>query len=171
MIVERAELEAASKNDLKQTIIAVGGEPSPVGETKATLIDRILLEVAKQPNDAEEAPQIKKESYTPDGKPQPVCSVEQVVKAVNEFILRGMKFYHDPECDSWLFHFDMPPVQVRDTNTGQIRIEPKFVQDSGTMKQPISVIRRCASGVMSRAVHETLKPRVLAVGAQYELIA
>lgn len=168
MIVERAELEAASKNQLKQVIVTVGGEPSPIGETKAELVDRILLEAAKQPN--EPMPEIEKK-LTPDGKPQPSNTIEQVTTALNDYVLRGMKIYHDPENETWLFHYDMPPIQLRDTNSGQIRMEPKFVQDSGTLKQPMMVIRRCAMAVMSRAVRETLKPRAPAVSGEYSQVA
>lgn len=147
MIVDREQLEATKMPELKQLIVQMKGDPSQPGETKSSLIERILFESAKEP-------QPEKDSIS-DGIRGPAqvvtCSVEDVKKAVANFTFRGMKFFHNPEDNTWLFRVQIKSSSIRDTNSGTIQVIERWRDDSGTMNQPLSTIKRCASILMQNA--------------------
>lgn len=155
MIVSRDQLENTKMPDLKQLIVQLGGDSSAPNETKANLIDRILFETAKQPEkplDEQIRDSVNKQQAKKEKEEEPTsCTMAQVIKAVNPYILRGMKVFYDKDSHSWLFRVKIKSGQVRDTNTGETQVINRWRDDSGTLNQPLKTIVRCASILMQNA--------------------
>lgn len=159
--VDRLSLEAAKLPQLKNLIVTMGGEPSQPSEKKDQLIDRILFEAAKEPRPVTQ--EAEKDTPLPElPKATPgACTIEQVLEAVNPYILRGLKVYYmaatETDKESWLFQVEGRSYRVRDTNTGEWKQVKRMLEDSGTLHQPLSVIKRCAGALMARAVPQNAK--------------
>ena len=153
MILNRAELEAMKMQDLKKLAATLGYDPSLPSETKDKLIARMLLESAKEPEQEAVKADLGDEAPVEAAAPAPVgmCTIEEVVKAVNPYILRGMKVYHNAADNTWLFRVKIKPSTIRDTNSGQVVTIERWRDDSGTLKQPLATIKRCASILMQNA--------------------
>jgi hypothetical protein len=145
MIADRAQLEAMKMPELKAVMHNMGGSSGPQ-ETKAELIDRILLAAAQQPV----AEKKKQDDNDPTVKKVPHNTIEDVKKAVGKYILLGMKVYLDKDSDSWLFRVRLKDGMVKDTRTNQYTSFERWGEDSGTLNQPLSVIVKCASVLMQR---------------------
>ncbi len=139
MLLERAQLEEMKMAELRVLNAQSGGEPVLPHVTKEELINRMLLEVAKQP----QSTIAKKEPVS-----HPICTIEEVIKAVNPYILRGMKVFHDKESNCWLFRVQLKGIRLRDSNTGEIRTVDQWRDDSGTLNQSLNTIKRCADLLM-----------------------
>lgn len=150
MLIERSQLESRKMSELRVLMAEMGGEPSQPTETKEMLIDRLLLQSAKQPESNN--PEI--EAKIEDKKAES-CTIDQVIKAVNPYILRGMKVFHDKESNSWLFRIQMKSTRVRDANTGEMRLVDVWRDDSGTLFQSIAIIKRCANVLMQGAPNKS----------------
>jgi hypothetical protein len=164
MMIDRDTIQGYKMHQLKHLIVAMGGEPSPNNEKRADLETRILLESAKEapprPTVADDSPQQDDDAPMPSLEPkaedhEETCTMQQVMEAVNPFILRGLKVYHyvdeDTKKESWLFRIKLKSIRVRDTNTGEWAEQERWGEDSGTVNQPLSVIKRCATRLMQKA--------------------
>ena len=175
MIASRAELEATKMSNLKQLVVQIGGERSLPAESKANLIDRILFEMSKQPTSPlEKMEQAQKENDSIQPNKTDAthhCTIEEVIKAVNPFILRGMKVFYNDGDDTWLFRVQIKSSSVRDTNTGNVSVIERWRDDSGTMKQPLATIKRCASILMQNAPASTAPVPVHNPAANYQQMA
>ena len=143
MIMSRAELEATPMPQIRQLVNSLNLPQSPT-DTKEILITRLLNESAKQPEKPEEPTE-------PKDIDQVECTMEQVKTAVNGFILRGMKVFYNKDEKTWLFRIQLKSQRIRDTNSGEIRVVESYRDDSGTLKQPLAAIKRCASVLMQGA--------------------
>ena len=154
--VDRPTLEVAKLPELKNLIVTMGGEPSQPSEKKDQLIDRILFEAAKEPRPVTQ--ESEKDIPLPElPKSTPgAVSIEQVLEAVNPYILRGLKVYYmaatETDKESWFFQVEGRSYRVRDTNTGEWKNVKRMLEDSGTLHQPLNTIKRCAGALMARAV-------------------
>lgn len=161
MLLEREQLEGMKMNDLKHLALEVGIDPSLPSETKDVLINRLLIHSAKEPL-PDTIDQNAKEMASTDAKDgKPVgCSIQEVKTAVAPFIFRGMKLYHDAETSSWMMRVQLKSMVVRDSRTGESKMIERWRDDSGTLKQPIEVIKRCARILMQGApTPEQIKPQ------------
>lgn len=168
MIENRAQLEGMKMVDLKHLALQMGTDPSQPSETKEALIERLLVvnslqpEQEKKPEDAPTEPETPKAVF---------CTIKQVKDAVNPFILRGMKVFYDKETNCWLFRVKLKSYNIRDANTGEIRVVERWRDDSGTLNQPLATIRRCASVLMQGVSKpENAKPE-FDPAASYETVA
>lgn len=165
MVLERKDLEAMKFPDLKRLASEMGANPQP-SETKEILIDRLLLLAAQEPLPKE--PEQAKETTKPVSES---CTIEQVKEAVGPFILRGMKVFYDKESNSWLFRVQIKSYTVRDTNSGEVRVMERWRDDSGTLNQPLSTIKRCASILMQNALQPAQVAKPFNPAERYEAIA
>lgn len=166
MIFDRTQLESQKMNELKHLILSIGGDPSQPNETKDQLIERILLVAAKQP----EAEPGEKDDMAKGIEQTPENSIEEVLKAVNPHILRGMKVYHDKDNNSWMFQLKLKPAMIRNSNTGEMTQVERHKHDSGTLNQPLVTIKRCADVLMQKAPRLE-EVRQMMVSSAYEEVA
>ena len=143
MILERATLEQAKMPELRQLMATMGGSVAAT-ESKADVIDRLLLLAAKQPAPAK----TEDEEEDDEKKPAPNTTIEQVKEVCAGYVLLGMKIYHDVEGNTFMFRVRGKDTIVRDTNTGARTLVETWKEDSGTLRQPIATIRRCAAILM-----------------------
>lgn len=164
MLLERSQLEGMKLGDLKRLTHEIAIEPSLPTETKEALINRLLVASAmeaKPENPTEEKKEPAKAS----------CTIDQVKLALNPYILRGMKLFYDADSKSWLIRIQLKSHVVRDSNTGETRVIERWRDDSGTLNQPIEVIKRCARVLMQGApTPEQVKP-VFNPSDSYESVA
>ncbi len=139
--MERTELESLKIHDIRSLAEHERIEFTP-NDNKEMLINKLLIASSAVVIEPEVAPVYKK---------PPICSIEQVKDALNPFILRGLKLYHNPDDQTWFMQVKIKPVWVRDTNTGEKRLVERTRDDSGTLHQPLETIRRCARVLMSNA--------------------
>jgi hypothetical protein len=169
MIVDRKDLEGKKMSELKQLIVVMGGDPSQPNELKDHLIDRIVLQSAIQPQQPVDS---DIHTDTPaEEKTYPTCTIDEVIRAVNPFILRGMKVFHDREGGTWLFRVRKRDQRYRDTNTGQMITTEVWAEDSGTLHQPLKNIRSCASTLMQGALNPAELPKPASITDSYTAVA
>lgn len=135
MIFQEDELKGKKIYEIR-ALMAQYGAGFKRTEKKAELIKRLIeLKLTSQPNDKKglEKEEIKKPEL-------PWLTKEQVIEAVMPFKLQGLKVSFSPDGTCWMFQFDCGMVLDRTLNTHV----PKVLTDSGTMKQSINVIKRCA---------------------------
>lgn len=145
MLLERTQLENMKMAELRILNTNIGGDPVLPNVTKEELINRMLYDSAKQPKPLTQEEMTESK---PEEKEVEHCTIEEVIKAVNPYILRGMKVYHDKDNDGWLFRVQMRNTRIRDANTGEVKLVEVWRDDSGTLKQPLVVIKRCANVLM-----------------------
>lgn len=146
MILDRSELEPMKIAELRNLMLTLGGS-NEAGETKESLINRLILHGAKQGEDEKPEdgqPKVKTESSHQ-------VTIEQLKKAVGRHILRGMKLFYNADEDTWLMRVRLRDQIVRDTNSGMAKAIQRWANDSGTMKMPIGVITMCAAKLMQNA--------------------
>lgn len=148
MILERNELESMKTEDLKKLAVEIQVELTPQ-DSRKEIINRLIVKSAEEIQDQ---PQTPIEDVTqPKQTNVSITPIEDVKTALNPFILRGMKLYHNGQDNTWLIRIKMKPMMVRDTNTGESKMIERWRDDSGTLFQPIEAIKRCARVLMSNA--------------------
>lgn len=168
MLLERDQLESMKMHELKGLAAEIGAEPSQPSETKESLINRLMLEAAKQPNPKEET---LDEEQQKEPVNAPSCSMDEVKRACSAYILRGMKLYHDQKHNSWLMRVQLKSAMVRDSLTGERKMIERWRDDSGTLAQPLEVIKRCGHILMQNApVPEQTQPK-RSIADSYEAVA
>lgn len=183
MIVERAELEKLTKIQL-QAMAAQSGEAPKQSDSKEDLITRIIYASAKQSATVDQEDEAKNQSAEDEDdfeldeetdayiNPNQVeCTIEEVKKAVNRHILVGMKVFHDKDEGTWLFHFDQPDSMIQNNITGRYERQPLFLQDSGTLKQPLGAIKRSAATMMAKARFSKAEEKKKVVSDRYTSVA
>lgn len=166
MILSREELEPLKMAELRGIVASLELDPVQPNETKAEVIQRLLLEAAKEPETVMDVPAEEAENSLPAQ-----CTIEEVKKAVNPYILRGMKVFYDRKTNCWLFRVQLKSYAVRDTNTGETRLIERWRDDSGTLNQSLEVIKRCARVLMQGAPSpEFVKPQ-RSIPDSYESVA
>lgn len=136
MIYQEALLKAKSKNELRQMMVAAGAEYR-LTEKKSDLIQRLIeLSLTAQPTD-----RLEPEKVEDKPKPEvPWLTKEEVNDAVMSYKLQGLKVSFSPDSKCWMFQFDCGMSFDPTTKL----YGPRVLTDSGTMKQPIEVVKRCA---------------------------
>lgn len=170
MILEKSDLETMKMAELRNLMGTIGGS-SEAGESKEALINRILLQAAKQPDadpPADEDPRLPKNTKVIESHE---VTLEQLKTAIQPYILRGMKFFYNANEKTWLFRIKLKAYQIRDTNSGETRLQERWRDDSGTMKQPITTIIRCASLLMQNAPRPGVVEQQSRVTEGFESIA
>jgi hypothetical protein len=145
MLFDRNQLESMKMPELKALAVEMGLTPSLPSETKDVLISRLMVEVAKEPETKhveEKEPMVQQPTQ---------CTIEEVRKAVGEFIMRGMKMYYSGDDKTWLFRVQLKSMAVRDSLTGETRMVERWRDDSGTLNQPLDTIVRCARVLMQNS--------------------
>lgn len=134
MIFQEDELKTKRIGEIR-SILAQKGAEFKRTETKADLIKRLIeLNFTSQPSDkiTEEAKPKRPEDYW--------LTKEQVLEAVTSQRLQGLKCSFSPDEKNWMFQFDCGMVLDKTINS----YVPRVLTDSGTMKQPLNIIKRCA---------------------------
>lgn len=157
MLYDKTQLEAMKMPELKHLALEMKLDPSNPSETKEMLINRLMIATATEPN-APEKPLDDQLEAKPSEKV--TCTIEQVKAAVNPFILRGMKLFYDKDSQCWRFCVQLKSYTIRDSNTGETRLIERWRDDSGTLNQPLAVIKRCAQVLMQNApTPQQVKPQ------------
>lgn len=168
MIFTRKDLQSMKMAELKNLYAQQYGGASLNTDTKESLIDKVLFESAKQRNEPEKnTPQAAQQQERVEQ------SINDVLTAVNAQILKGMKVYHSAQDKTWLFVVKLKSGAIRDTNTGEVRIIERERIDSGTLKQPMKTIKRCAQ-ILTQNIggkEETPVERRLNITEKYESVA
>jgi hypothetical protein len=145
MLLQREQLEDMNITQLKGLAYEIGMELDNPSEPKPSLINRLMVESAKEvPPVAPETPLADVEQ-----RPAPLCTIDEIKRAVNAEILKGMELFHNKDDQTWYMRIKIRPLTMRDSNTGEIKTIPRYRDDSGTLHQPLATIRLCARTLMS----------------------
>lgn len=123
MILQREILQAKKQHEIRTMLTQYGASWS-AKEKKTELIDRLIqISMTVQPNE-----RVKKEEEKPKEVPS-YPTIDEILKEVQPYREHGLNVAFTEDGSAWLF---------------SIVKRGKTIEDTGTTKQPLSVIRRCA---------------------------